>query len=245
MFLALEQTLKNSLTGLPLGGSKGGCDVDMRGLSDVEVMSMCQAFATGMIANGAGLRSDVPAGDIGVGGRELGYIFGAAKRITRRFDGVITGKGVAWGGSRFRTEATGYGAVEFLGHCLYGRLNPGDDTVDAERSRASLKGVRCLISGSGNVALHAAQRLLALGAIVATLSDSSGTVHFKGQTGCDEATLNAVFRLKTVERGRLSDLFDGTGRENSDLSEHEYLANAKPWTLGTEGCAALPCTAGL
>src|SRR5512137_2156004 len=162
-FLAFEQVLKNSLTTLPMGGGKGGSDFDPHGKSDMEVMRFCQSFMTELYRH-IGADVDVPAGDIGVGGREIGYMFGQYKRITNEFTGVLTGKGLEWGGSLTRTEATGYGAVYFLANMLATR---GQDLV----------GKTAVISGSGNVATHAAEKIVQLGGKVLTLSDSGGFVH--------------------------------------------------------------------
>ena len=161
-FLGFEQIFKNSLTGLPIGGGKGGSDFDPRGRSDGEVMRFCQSFMTELYRH-IGEYTDVPAGDIGVGGREIGYLFGQYKRLANRFDGVLTGKGLAWGGSLIRPEATGYGQVYFA--------------VEMLKTRGqSLEGKRCVVSGSGNVAQFAAEKVLALGGRVLTFSDSNGFV---------------------------------------------------------------------
>ena len=162
-FLAFEQTFKNALTGLPMGGGKGGANFNPKGKSDHEVMRFCQSFMTELYRHD-GQNIDVPAGDIGVGGREIGYMFGQYKRITNSFEGVLTGKGLEYGGSLIRTEATGYGAVYFLENML-------------TRVGNSVEGKRAIISGSGNVATHAAEKIVQLGGKVLTLSDSEGFIH--------------------------------------------------------------------
>ncbi|MGO1974556.1 MAG: NADP-specific glutamate dehydrogenase [Propionibacteriaceae bacterium] len=186
-FLGFEQIFKNSLTGMPIGGGKGGSDFDPRGRSDAEVMRFCQSFMTELYRH-VGEYTDVPAGDTGVGGREIGYLFGQYKRITNRYEsGVITGKGISWGGSLVRTEATGYGAVLFTNEML--------KTVGE-----SLDGRRIVVSGSGNVAIYAIEKAQELGARVVACSDSSGYV--LDEAGIDVALLREV---KEVERGRISD----------------------------------------
>jgi glutamate dehydrogenase (NADP+) len=191
-FLGFEQIFKNSLTTLPMGGGKGGSDFDPKGKSDNEVMRFCQSFMTELFRH-IGADIDVPAGDIGVGGREIGYMFGQYKRITRTFEGVLTGKGTKWGGSLIRPEATGYGAVYFAREMLATR----DD---------SFEGKRVSISGSGNVAQYAAEKCLELGAKVVTLSDSSGYVVIDG--GLDQQMWNELMDLKNVRRGRIKELAD-------------------------------------
>jgi glutamate dehydrogenase (NADP+) len=186
-FLGFEQLFKNALTGMPIGGAKGGSDFDPKGRSENEVMRFCQSFMTELYRH-LGEHTDVPAGDIGVGGREIGFLFGQYKRITNRYEsGVLTGKGLGWGGSLVRKEATGYGAVYFLREMLKVR---GD----------SLEGKTCVVSGSGNVAIYTVEKLQALGAKVVACSDSNGViVHEKG------IDLDALKRLKEVERRRISD----------------------------------------
>ena len=184
-FLAFEQTFKNSLTGLPLGGGKGGADFNPKGKSDGEVMRFCQSFMTELYRH-VGADADIPAGDIGVGGREIGYMFGQYKRITNQFTGVLTGKGIEYGGSEMRPEATGYGAVYFIEDMLHTR----DDAID---------GKSALISGSGNVATFAAEKLIDRGGKVLTLSDSGGFIHDKG--GIDAEKLAWIKELKGVRRG--------------------------------------------
>jgi len=186
-FLAFEQVFKNALTTLPMGGAKGGSDFDPKGRSDSEVRRFCQSFMTELYRH-IGQFTDVPAGDIGVGGREIGYLFGQYKRITNQFSGVITGKGFEWGGSLIRPEATGYGAVYFAQEML------------ATRSEG-LEGKTCLVSGSGNVAQFTVEKLIDLGARPVTLSDSSGFVH--DPDGIDMEKLEWVKELKNVRRGRI------------------------------------------
>jgi glutamate dehydrogenase (NADP+) len=194
-FLAFEQVFKNGLTTLPMGGGKGGSDFDPKGKSDNEVMHFCQSFMT-ELSRHIGPNSDVPAGDIGVGGREIGFLFGQYKRVRNEFTGVLTGKGLNWGGSLIRPEATGYGAVYFAAEML---ATKGD----------SLKGKTCLVSGSGNVAQYTAEKLLHLGARAITLSDSSGYIH--DPEGVDEKKLEFVMDLKNVRRGRMKEYADQFG----------------------------------
>jgi glutamate dehydrogenase (NADP+) len=191
-FLAFEQVFKNSLTTLPMGGGKGGSDFDPKGKSDNEVMRFCQSFMTELHRH-IGPNTDVPAGDIGVGGREIGYLFGQYKRLRNEFTGVLTGKGINWGGSLIRPEATGYGAVYFAAEMLAAR---GE----------SLKGKTCLVSGSGNVAQYTVEKLLELGAKVVTLSDSTGYVY--DEAGIDRERLAFVMELKNVRRGRIEEYAD-------------------------------------
>ena len=188
-FLAFEQVFKNSLTTLPMGGGKGGSDFDPKGKSDHEVMRFCQSFMT-ELARHIGPNTDVPAGDIGVGGREIGYLFGQYKRLRNEFTGVLTGKGLNWGGSLIRPEATGYGAVYFAAEMLASR---GE----------TLEGKTCLVSGSGNVAQYTVEKLLELGARPVTLSDSSGYIY--DQAGIDRDKLRFVMGLKNVRRGRIEE----------------------------------------
>lgn len=186
-FLAFEQVFKNALTTLPMGGGKGGSDFDPKGKSDAEVRRFCQSFMTALYRH-IGQFTDVPAGDIGVGGREIGYLFGQYKRITNEFSGVLTGKGYDWGGSRIRPEATGYGTVYFAEEMLGTR----QDTI---------AGKTCLVSGSGNVAQYTVEKLLDLGAKPVTLSDSGGFIH--DPAGIDREKLAWVMDLKNVRRGRI------------------------------------------
>jgi glutamate dehydrogenase (NADP+) len=191
-FLAFEQVFKNALTTLPMGGGKGGSDFDPKGKTDAEVMWFCQAFMTELQRH-IGPNTDVPAGDIGVGGREIGFLFGQYKRIRNEFTGVLTGKGVDWGGSLIRPEATGYGAVYFAQDMLATR----DET---------LEGKVCLVSGSGNVAQYTVEKLLDMGAKAVTLSDSDGFIH--DPSGIDYEKLHWVMDLKNERRGRIKDYAD-------------------------------------
>ena len=191
-FLAFEQVYKNALTTLPMGGGKGGSDFDPKGKSDMEVMRFCQSFMT-ELSRHIGPNTDVPAGDIGVGGREIGFMFGQYKRLKNEFTGVLTGKGMNWGGSLIRPEATGYGAVYFAEEMLQTR---GE----------SLKGKKCLVSGSGNVAQYAVEKLNFYGAKAVTLSDSSGMIY--DEAGIDEEKLAWVMDLKNVRRGRIKEYAD-------------------------------------
>ncbi len=211
-FLAFEQILKNSLTGIPMGGGKGGSDFDPKGKSDEEVMRFCQSFMSELYRH-IGPNTDVPAGDIGVGGREIGYLFGQYKRLTNTWSGVLTGKGLGWGGSLIRPEATGYGAVYFADEMLKTR----DD---------SLEGKTCTVSGSGNVAQYACEKLLDLGAKPVTLSDSGGFIH--DPDGIDREKLAYVMELKNVKRGRIHEYAEKYGAE--------YYAGKRPWSVPCE-CA--------
>jgi glutamate dehydrogenase (NADP+) len=213
-FLGFEQIFKNALTGLPIGGGKGGADFDPRGRSDAEVMRFCQSFMTELYRH-IGEYTDVPAGDIGVGGREIGYLFGQYKRITNRYEsGVLTGKGLTWGGSLVRTEATGYGSVFFAEEML----RTQNDSFD---------GKRVVVSGSGNVAIYAAQKAQQLGATVVALSDSSGYV--LDEKGID---VSLIREIKEVERGRVSDYADRRGGA-------KFFAKGNIWE--TQADIALPC----
>jgi glutamate dehydrogenase (NADP+) len=191
-FLAFEQVFKNSLTTLPMGGGKGGSDFDPKGKSDNEVMRFCQSFMT-ELARHIGPDTDVPAGDIGVGGREIGFLFGQYKRLRNEFTGVLTGKGLNWGGSLIRPEATGYGAVYFAAEMLGTR-------------NETLQGKTCLVSGSGNVAQYTVEKLLQLGARPVTLSDSGGYVY--DEAGITAEKLAFVMELKNVRRGRIQEYTD-------------------------------------
>jgi glutamate dehydrogenase (NADP+) len=215
-FLAFEQTFKNALTGLPMGGGKGGSNFNPKGKSVREIMRFCQSFMTELYRH-IGADIDVPAGDIGVGGREIGYMFGQYKRITNNFTGVLTGKGLEWGGSLIRTEATGYGAVYFLANMLATR---GQD----------LHGKTAVISGSGNVATHAAEKIVQMGGKVLTLSDSGGFIH--DPDGITQEKIDWVKVHKTHRRGRISDYVD----EFKGASFHE---GKTPW--GVKCDVALPC----
>lgn len=215
-FLAFEQTFKNSLTGLPMGGGKGGANFNPRGKSDSEVMRFCQSFMTELYRH-VGPDTDVPAGDIGVGAREIGYLFGQYKRITNRWEGVLTGKGLEYGGSQVRSEATGYGAVYFMANML---RHKGD----------SIEGKSAVISGSGNVATHAAEKILHLGGKVLTLSDSGGFIH--DPAGITQEKLDWVKHLKTVKRGRIQEYCE-------EFSGAAFHAGERPWSIAGE--LALPC----
>ncbi len=213
-FLAFEQTFKNSLTGLPMGGGKGGADFNPKGKSDGEVMRFCQSFMTELVRY-IGPDTDVPAGDIGVGAREIGYMFGQYKRLTNTFVGVLTGKGMEYGGSLIRTEATGYGAVYFMQNMLEAQSN-------------SVEGKTCVVSGSGNVATHAVEKINDLGGKAVTLSDSSGFIF--DPAGIDADKLAWIKDLKNVRRGRISEYADEFGCEF-----HE----GRPW--GVKCDLAFPC----
>jgi glutamate dehydrogenase (NADP+) len=191
-FLAFEQVFKNSLTSLAMGGGKGGSDFDPHGRSDNEVMRFCQSFMT-ELARHVGPDTDVPAGDIGVGGREIGYLFGQYKRLRNEFTGVLTGKGLSWGGSLIRPEATGYGAVYFTAEMLATR-------------NETLEGKVCLVSGSGNVAQYTIEKLIELGAKAVTVSDSDGYIY--DEAGFDREKLNFLLDLKNVQRGRVREFAD-------------------------------------
>ena len=205
-FLAFEQTFKNSLTTLPMGGGKGGSDFSPRGKSNAEVMRFCQAFML-ELGRHIGPDVDVPAGDIGVGGREVGYMFGMYKKLTREFSGVFTGKGLEFGGSLIRPEATGYGNVYFLQEML---KTKGD----------SVKGKRVLISGAGNVAQYTAEKVLQLGGIVLTMSDSDGYIY--DPDGIDREKLDYIMELKNIYRGRIKEYVE-------KYPTAKYVAGAKPW----------------
>ncbi len=206
-FLAFEQVLKNSLTTLPMGGAKGGSDFDPKGKSDNEVMKFCQSFMSELFRH-IGADTDVPAGDIGVGGREIGYLFGQYKKLKNEFTGVLTGKGLSWGGSLIRPEATGYGCVYFVEEML-------------KTKGESLKGKVCAVSGSGNVAQYTVEKLLQLGAKVVTLSDSDGFIYDEG--GIDHKELKCVLDLKNVRRGRI--------KECAKEFKCDYFENKKPWQV--------------
>jgi glutamate dehydrogenase (NADP+) len=214
-FLAFEQVFKNSLTMLPLGGGKGGSDFDPKGKSDNEIMSFCQNFMT-ELSKHIGADTDVPAGDIGVGGREIGFLFGQYKRLNNRFTGVLTGKGLSYGGSLIRPEATGYGTCYFTEEMLNNR---GD----------SMKGKTVLVSGSGNVAQYAIEKTLQLGGKPITASDSNGTVY--DPDGINEEKLAFIMELKNVRRGRI--------KEYADKYGCQYLEGKRPWHISAD--IALPC----
>jgi glutamate dehydrogenase (NADP+) len=206
-FLGFEQVFKNSLTTLPMGGGKGGSDFDPKGKSDNEVMRFCQSFMTELCRH-IGPDTDVPAGDIGVGGREIGFLFGQYKRVRNEFTGVLTGKALNWGGSLIRPEATGYGCVYFAEEMLKTRND-------------SFKGKVCTVSGSGNVAQYTVEKLNQFGAKVVSLSDSSGTVH--DPAGIDDEKLAFVMNLKNVRRGRI--------KEYADKYDVVYLEGKRPWSI--------------
>jgi len=212
-FLAFEQVFKNSLTTLPMGGGKGGSDFDPKGKSDGEVMRFCQSFMTELFKH-IDPDTDVPAGDIGVGGREIGYLFGQYKRICNEFTGVLTGKGLSWGGSLIRPEATGYGCVYFCEQMLKTR---GED----------FRGKTCLVSGSGNVAQYTIEKLNELGAKCITLSDSEGTVYDKD--GFGQEKLNWVMDLKNIHRGRIREYV-------TRYPKAEYFPGKRPWHIPAQ-CA--------
>ena len=215
-FLAFEQVFKNALTTLPMGGGKGGSDFDPKGKSDTEVMRFCQSFMTELFRH-IGPNKDIPAGDIGVGGREIGYLFGQYKRLKNEFSGVLTGKGVSWGGSLIRPEATGYGVVYFIDEML-------------KASNQNLKGKSVVISGSGNVAQYATEKCIDLGAKVLTLSDSSGYIYDKA--GINKEKLQHIMELKNVKRDRISAFV-------KKYPKAEFHANKNPWSVGCD--IAIPC----
>ena len=215
-FLAFEQVFKNSLTTLPMGGGKGGADFDPKNKSDGEVMRFCQSFMTELFRH-IGPNTDIPAGDIGVGGREIGYMFGQYKRLKNEFTGVLTGKGVSWGGSLIRPEATGYGTVYFA-----------EDMLNYEGD--SIKGKKVTISGSGNVAQYAAEKCIHLGAKVISMSDSSGTIH--DSDGIDQEKLNHIMYLKNEKRSRINEFV-------KKYPKAKFYKNKNPWSLSCD--VALPC----
>ena len=212
--MAFEQTFKNALTTLPMGGAKGGSDFSPRGKSEAEVMRFCQAFTEGLWRV-IGPDTDIPAGDIGVGGREVGYMFGKYKKLMGEFTGTFTGKGRDFGGSLIRPEATGYGNVYFLLEML-------------KTKNIDIKGKKCLVSGSGNVAQYTCEKLIALGAIPVSLSDSDGYIY--DPEGITREKLDFVMELKNLYRGRI--------REYAEEYGCKYVAGARPW--GEKGDIALP-----
>ncbi len=214
-FLAFEQTFKNSLTRLPMGSGKGGSDFDPKGKSDREIMRFCQSFMT-ELSRHIDDNVDVPAGDIGVGGREIGYMFGQYKRLKNEFTGVLTGKGASWGGSLIRPEATGYGLVYFVEEML-------------EKCNENFRDKKVVISGSGNVAQYALEKCIQLGAKVVTLSDSSG--YILDENGIDSEKLNYLFKLKNEERGRIKSYAEKFGCE--------FIEGGSPWEVPCD--IALPC----
>lgn len=215
-FLAFEQTFKNSLTTLPMGGGKGGSDFNPKGKSDNEVMRFCQSFMS-ELARHIGADTDVPAGDIGVGAREIGYLFGQYKRIQNEFTGILTGKGRSYGGSLIRPEATGYGNVYFAENMLKTR---GE----------SFKGKTVVVSGAGNVAQYAVEKSLEFGAKVLTLSDSGGYIY--DEDGIDTEKLEFVMNLKNVKRGRISEYVE-------EYPSAKYFENERPWSVKCD--VAMPC----
>ena len=215
-FLALEQVFKNSLTTLPMGAGKGGSDFDPKGKSDGEVMRFCQSFMT-ELHRYIGPNTDIPAGDIGVGGREIGYMFGQYKKLKKEFTGVLTGIGLSWGGSLIRPEATGYGTVYFAENML----NHVSNTI---------KGKTVVISGSGNVAQYAAEKCLQLSAKVISMSDSSGTIYDKD--GIDSEKLNFIMNLKNLKRGRIHEYVD-------QYPNSIFFKDKTPWGISCD--IALPC----
>ena len=215
-FLAFEQVFKNALTTLPMGGGKGGSDFDPKGKSDTEVMRFCQSFMTELFRH-IGPNKDIPAGDIGVGGREIGYLFGQYKRLKNEFSGVLTGKGVSWGGSLIRPEATGYGVVYFIDEML----KNNDD---------GLKNKSVVISGSGNVAQYATEKCIDMGAKVLTLSDSSGYIYDKD--GINKEKLEYIMELKNDKRERISEYV-------KKYSKAEFHSDKKPWSVKCD--IAIPC----
>ena len=215
-FLAFEQIFKNSLTTLPMGGGKGGADFDPKGRSDTEVMRFCQSFMTELFRH-IGPNRDIPAGDIGVGSREIGYLFGQYKRLKNEFTGVLTGKGTSWGGSLIRPEATGYGVVYFTEKML-------------ETQKKSMKNKKVIISGSGNVAQYAAEKCLSLGAKVLCLSDSSGYIYEKD--GFSKEQLSHIMEIKNVKRARIREY-------QKKYPKAVFEANKKPWGISCD--IALPC----
>ncbi|ROM57205.1 NADP-specific glutamate dehydrogenase [Pseudomonas rhodesiae] len=214
-FLAFEQTFKNSLTSLPMGGGKGGADFDPKGKSDAEVMRFCQAFMSELYRH-IGADVDVPAGDIGVGAREIGFLFGQYKRLSNQFTSVLTGKGMTYGGSLIRPEATGFGCVYFAEEML-------------KRDGQRVEGKRVAVSGSGNVAQYAARKVMDLGGKVISLSDSEGTLY--AESGLTEEQWSALLELKNVQRGRISELAERFGLE--------FRKGQTPWALACD--IALPC----
>ena len=215
-FLALEQVFKNSLTTLPMGAGKGGSDFDPKGKSDGEVMRFCQSFMTELYRY-IGPNTDIPAGDIGVGGREIGYMFGQYKKLKKEFTGVLTGKGLSWGGSLIRPEATGYGTVYFAENMLH-------------HVSKSIKGKTVTISGSGNVAQYAAEKCIKLSAKVVSMSDSSGTIY--DSEGINEEKLAFIMDLKNIKRGRISKYID-------EYPKAKFFKNKTPWNIKCD--IALPC----
>ena len=215
-FLAFEQVFKNALTTLPMGGGKGGSDFDPKGKSDTEVMRFCQSFMTELFRH-IGPNKDIPAGDIGVGAREIGYMFGQYKRLKNEFSGVFTGKGISWGGSLIRPEATGYGVAYFTEEML-------------KHKKKNVKGKKVVISGSGNVAQFATEKFIEMGAKVLTLSDSSGFIH--DPAGINKDKLKYVMQLKNDQRGRISEY-------EKKYPKAKFFPKDKPWKVACD--IAIPC----
>jgi glutamate dehydrogenase (NADP+) len=215
-FLAFEQVFKNALTTLPMGGGKGGSDFDPKGKSDTEVMRFCQSFMTELFRH-IGPNKDIPAGDIGVGAREIGYMFGQYKRLKNEFSGVFTGKGISWGGSLIRPEATGYGVAYFIEEML-------------KHKKKGVKGKKVVISGSGNVAQFATEKFIEMGAKVLTLSDSSGFIH--DPSGINKDKLKYVMQLKNEQRGRISEY-------EKKYPKAKFFPKDKPWKVACD--IAIPC----
>jgi len=215
-FLAFEQVFKNALTTLPMGGGKGGSDFDPKGKSNTEVMRFCQSFMTELFRH-IGPNKDIPAGDIGVGGREIGYMFGQYKRLKNEFSGVFTGKGISWGGSLIRPEATGYGVAYFIEEML-------------RHKNKNVKGKKVVISGSGNVAQFATEKFIEMGAKVLTLSDSSGFIH--DPAGINKDKLKYVMQLKNEQRGRISEY-------EKKYPKAKFFPKDKPWKVACD--IAIPC----
>ena len=215
-FLAFEQVFKNSLTTLPMGGGKGGSDFDPKGRSENEIMRFCQAFMTELYRH-IGPNTDVPAGDIGVGGREIGYMYGQYRKLANEFTGVLTGKGMSWGGSLIRPEATGYGTVYFVQDML-------------AHNNDGIKGKNVVISGSGNVAQYAAEKVLHFGGKVLTMSDSSGFIY--DSSGIDEKKLEYIMHLKNIQRGRISEYV-------KKYPKAIFKKGKQPWSVKCD--IALPC----
>ncbi len=215
-FLAFEQVFKNALTTLPMGGGKGGSDFDPKGKSDTEVMRFCQSFMTELFRH-IGPNKDIPAGDIGVGGREIGYMFGQYKRLKNEFSGVFTGKGISWGGSLIRPEATGYGVAYFIEEML-------------KHKKKNIKGKKVIISGSGNVAQFATEKFIEMGTKVLTMSDSSGFIH--DPAGINKDKLKYVMQLKNEQRGRISEY-------EKKYPKAKFFPKDKPWKVSCD--IAIPC----
>jgi len=215
-FLAFEQVFKNSLTTLPMGGGKGGSDFDPKGKSDNEIMRFCHAFMSELFRH-IGANTDVPAGDIGVGGREIGFMFGMYKKLNNEFTGVLTGKGASWGGSLIRPEATGYGTVYFAENML-------------KRTKDTFKGKKVVISGAGNVAQYAAEKAIELGATVLTLSDSGG--YIIDEEGINTEKLKHIMFIKNEKRGRIAEYVE-------KYSKAKYISGKRPWSVKCD--IALPC----